>query len=111
MFSSLIPHICEFLFYILFIFSFIYFYLIYFHIYSKLSVRDLKNFVDPAYLCRGTTCHACEALIPMRLGKQAYVCRDCGITTHKPCHVKVNKFLIFLCEILCIRNFCCLTSV
>jgi hypothetical protein len=28
----------------------------------------------------------------MRLGKQAYVCRDCGITTHKPCHVKVKNF-------------------
>ena len=28
-------------------------------------------------------CAACSRLIPLRLGRQAYVCRDCGLTTHK----------------------------
>jgi len=38
----------------------------------------------------GSCCSACKRSIPLRLGKQAYVCRDCGITTHKPCHIKVE---------------------
>ena len=40
--------------------------------------------------CRGTKCDACSRVIPLRLGKQAYVCRDCGATTHKQCHTKVD---------------------
>jgi len=39
----------------------------------------------------GSICSACKRAIPLRLGKQAYVCRDCGIITHKPCHVKVES--------------------
>jgi len=39
----------------------------------------------------GTLCGACEEAIPMRLGKQAYVCRDCGLVCHKPCHVRVAQ--------------------
>eukprot|EP00090_Calanus_glacialis_P010043 TRINITY_DN18425_c0_g1_i1.p1 TRINITY_DN18425_c0_g1~~TRINITY_DN18425_c0_g1_i1.p1 ORF type:complete len:540 (+),score=148.32 TRINITY_DN18425_c0_g1_i1:22-1620(+) len=39
----------------------------------------------------GTSCVACKHAIPLRLGKQAYVCRDCGIITHKPCHIKVES--------------------
>jgi len=38
----------------------------------------------------GSSCQACNRLIPLRLGKQAYVCRDCGVTTHKQCHAKVE---------------------
>jgi ribosomal protein L37AE/L43A len=38
----------------------------------------------------GTKCDACSRVIPLRLGKQAYVCRDCGTTTHKQCHTKVD---------------------
>jgi len=61
----------------------------------KKKGTKLHIFLDHIFVARhiklGTTCQACEALIPMRLGKQAYVCRDCGITTHKPCHVKVEN--------------------
>ena len=38
---------------------------------------------------RGTQCDVCLSAIPLRLGKQGYVCRDCSITVHKPCHIKV----------------------
>jgi len=38
----------------------------------------------------GTQCHVCSRLIPLRLGKQAYVCRDCGVTVHKTCHTRVE---------------------
>ena len=43
------------------------------------------------FTTRGTFCGACEESIPMRLGKQAYVCRDCGLVCHKPCHVRVGE--------------------
>ena len=39
---------------------------------------------------RGTECDACLTPIPLRIGKQGYVCRDCSITVHKPCHIKVT---------------------
>jgi len=39
----------------------------------------------------GTVCHVCSRLIPLRLGKQAYVCRDCGVTCHKQCHTRVES--------------------
>lgn len=39
----------------------------------------------------GTYCKACNITIPFRLGKQGYVCRDCSVTVHKPCHVKVTS--------------------
>ena len=39
---------------------------------------------------RGTECDACLTPIPLRIGKQGYVCRDCSITVHKPCHTKVT---------------------
>ena len=42
-------------------------------------------------LSRGTVCHVCSRLIPLRLGKQAYVCRDCGVTCHKQCHTRVES--------------------
>jgi len=38
----------------------------------------------------GTKCDVCSRVFPLRLGKQAYVCRDCGVTTHKQCHTKVE---------------------
>ena len=41
-------------------------------------------------LSRGTECDACLTPIPLRIGKQGYVCRDCSITVHKPCHIKVT---------------------
>ena len=28
---------------------------------------------------------------------QAYVCRDCGLVTHKPCHIKV-ALLVYIVE-------------
>ena len=40
----------------------------------------LRRPLSPSTLSpRGTLCGACEEAIPMRLGKQAYVCRDCGL--------------------------------
>ena len=39
----------------------------------------------------GSQCQACSRLIPLRLGKQAYVCRDCGVTVHKQCHSRVES--------------------
>jgi len=55
----------------------------------------LHIYLDHIFVARhiklGTVCAACDMSIPMRLGKQAYVCRDCGITVHKPCHVKVDN--------------------
>ena len=38
----------------------------------------------------GTYCKVCNMTIPFRLSKQGYVCRDCSVTVHKPCHVKVT---------------------
>ena len=38
----------------------------------------------------GTQCDACLEPIPLRIGKQGYVCRDCSFTVHKPCHIKVT---------------------
>ena len=40
---------------------------------------------------RGSSCVVCKRGIPLRMGKQGYVCRDCGIITHKPCHIKVGN--------------------
>ena len=40
---------------------------------------------------RGSQCAACSRLIPLRLGRQAYVCRDCGLTVHKQCHTRVEE--------------------
>ena len=52
----------------------------------------LRRPLSPSSLSpRGTLCGACEEAIPMRLGKQAYVCRDCGLVCHKPCHVRVAQ--------------------
>ena len=39
----------------------------------------------------GTPCGVCSDSIPLRLGKQAYSCRDCGLVAHKPCHVNVAE--------------------
>ena len=44
---------------------------------------------------RGTKCDVCSRVFPLRLGKQAYVCRDCGVTTHKQCHTKVNNIEVY----------------
>ena len=41
-------------------------------------------------ILRGSVCAACSRLIPLRLGRQAYVCRDCGLVTHKACHTRVD---------------------
>jgi len=55
----------------------------------------LHVFMDHVFTAQhiklGTSCNACHRLIPLRLGKQAYVCRDCGVTTHKQCHTKVES--------------------
>jgi len=62
--------------------------------FKKKGVK-LHVYLDHIFVARhiklGTVCSACDTGIRMRLGKQAYVCRDCGITTHKPCHVKVEN--------------------
>merc|ERR1719309_398926 len=42
----------------------------------------------------GSSCVVCKRGIPLRMGKQGYVCRDCGIITHKPCHIKVESHCI-----------------
>ncbi|XP_059087101.1 uncharacterized protein LOC131883608 isoform X2 [Tigriopus californicus] len=39
----------------------------------------------------GTMCEVCQSSIPIRLGKQGYVCRDCGLVCHKACHVRVEN--------------------
>jgi len=56
---------------------------------TKLHVYMDHIFVAQ-HLKLGSTCDACLVSIPLRLGKQGYICRDCGMVTHKPCHIKVS---------------------
>jgi len=61
----------------------------------KKKGTKLHIFMDHIFVARhiklGSACQVCNVLIPLRLGKQAYVCRDCGLTCHKPCHVRVDN--------------------
>jgi len=61
----------------------------------KKKGTKLHIFMDHIFVARhiklGSACQVCNILIPLRLGKQAYVCRDCGLTCHKPCHVRVDN--------------------
>ena len=41
-------------------------------------------------LARGTKCAVCGRGVGLRPGKQGYICRDCGLVTHKPCHVRAE---------------------
>lgn len=60
----------------------------------KKKGTKLHIFMDHIFVARhiklGSACQVCNLLIPLRLGKQAYVCRDCGLTCHKPCHIRVE---------------------
>jgi len=60
---------------------------------TKLHVYMDHIFVAQ-HIKSGSSCVACKRGIPLRMGKQAYVCRDCGIITHKPCHIKVESHCI-----------------
>ena len=54
------------------------------------SVQQIKNNnKNVLFFFSGTTCAVCLTSIPFRLGKQAYICRDCQFVCHKPCHIKV----------------------
>ncbi|KAG1686916.1 Phospholipid transfer protein C2CD2L [Nymphon striatum] len=44
-----------------------------------------------AHLPGSTACQVCSKVLPRRLGKQGYVCRDCQLRCHKHCHVKVEN--------------------
>jgi len=61
----------------------------------KKKGTKLHIFMDHIFVARhiklGSACQVCNLLIPLRLGKQAYVCRDCGLTCHKPCHIRVDN--------------------
>jgi len=61
----------------------------------KKKGTKLHIFMDHIFVARhiklGSACQVCNTLIPLRLGKQAYVCRDCGLTCHKPCHIRVDN--------------------
>jgi len=61
----------------------------------KKKGTKLHIFMDHIFVARhiklGSACQVCNVLIPLRLGKQAYVCRDCGLTCHKPCHIRVDN--------------------
>lgn len=36
-------------------------------------------------------CQVCSKKFPLKFGKQAYQCRECGLLCHKPCHVDVGQ--------------------
>merc|ERR1719420_1607801 len=61
----------------------------------KKKGTKLHIYMDHVFVARhiklGSACQVCNSLIPLRLGKQAYVCRDCGLTCHKPCHIRVDN--------------------
>eukprot|EP00096_Caligus_rogercresseyi_P002302 TRINITY_DN14394_c0_g1_i1.p1 TRINITY_DN14394_c0_g1~~TRINITY_DN14394_c0_g1_i1.p1 ORF type:complete len:105 (-),score=15.97 TRINITY_DN14394_c0_g1_i1:77-391(-) len=42
------------------------------------------------HIKRGKACHVCSKNIPFRLKKQGYMCRDCQLICHKPCHIQVG---------------------
>eukprot|EP00096_Caligus_rogercresseyi_P007642 TRINITY_DN255_c0_g1_i13.p1 TRINITY_DN255_c0_g1~~TRINITY_DN255_c0_g1_i13.p1 ORF type:complete len:896 (-),score=125.37 TRINITY_DN255_c0_g1_i13:572-3259(-) len=56
---------------------------------SKLHVFNNHLFIAK-HIKRGTHCSVCRKRIILRLGKQGYVCRDCGKICHKQCHEKVE---------------------
>ena len=53
------------------------------------TIFGILSYLIFFFLFSGTICAVCLTSIPFRLGKQAYVCRDCQLTCHKPCHIKV----------------------
>ena len=62
----------------------------YYKIYrQKLLKYLINNSKMSSFFFSGTTCAVCLTSIPFRLGKQAYICRDCQFVCHKPCHIKV----------------------
>lgn len=60
----------------------------------KKKGTKLHIYMDHIFVARhiklGTMCQVCHSSIPLRLGKQAYECRDCGLVVHKPCHVRTD---------------------
>ena len=60
----------------------------------KKKGTKLHIYMDHVFVARhiklGSSCHVCSIVKPLRLGKQAYVCHDCGLVCHKPCHVRVQ---------------------
>ncbi|CAB4061117.1 unnamed protein product [Lepeophtheirus salmonis] len=62
---------------------------------EKISMKGTKLhiFMDHIFVAkhikRGKMCEVCSSNIPFRLRKQGYICRDCQIVCHKPCHIQV----------------------
>jgi len=61
----------------------------------KKKGTKLHIFLDHIFVAQhlkfGSICSVCHHRISMRPGKQGYVCRDCGLVTHKPCHIQVES--------------------
>nr|ACO15585.1 kinase C-like 3 [Caligus clemensi] len=60
---------------------------------TKLHVYMDHIFVAK-HIKRGKTCEVCSKAIPFRLRKQGYICRDCQLVCHKPCHIQVATHCI-----------------
>ncbi|CAB4065650.1 unnamed protein product [Lepeophtheirus salmonis] len=60
---------------------------------SKIHVFNNHLFIAK-HIKGGTICSVCKKRIIMRLGKQGYVCRDCGKICHKRCHEKAEEICI-----------------
>lgn len=61
----------------------------------KKKGNKLHIYMDHTFVAQhikiGTACQVCQRKVSLRPGKQGYICRDCGIITHKQCHIKVES--------------------
>ncbi|KAI2797864.1 C2cd2p [Blomia tropicalis] len=58
---------------------------------TKLHVFNDHLFVAQHVASR-IECQVCHKSFPLRIGKQGYQCRECGILTHKQCHANVESY-------------------
>ncbi|XP_014671620.1 PREDICTED: uncharacterized protein LOC106812296 [Priapulus caudatus] len=66
---------------------------------NKLNIKGNKfhmfnnHMFSASHVAGGTACQACGMLIPRKFGRQGYVCRDCMMVVHKPCHCRLSTEL------------------
>uniref|UniRef100_A0A1B6LEX4 Phorbol-ester/DAG-type domain-containing protein n=1 Tax=Graphocephala atropunctata TaxID=36148 RepID=A0A1B6LEX4_9HEMI len=57
---------------------------------TKLHIFNDHTFIAK-HLPGGTQCQVCSKVLPRRLGKQGYECRDCLLKCHKTCHIRADN--------------------
>ncbi|XP_046675388.1 uncharacterized protein LOC124364163 isoform X16 [Homalodisca vitripennis] len=57
---------------------------------TKLHIFNDHTFIAK-HLPGGTQCQVCSKVLPRRLGKQGYECRDCQLKCHKMCHIRADN--------------------